>query len=99
MKTFLVAIKDGETAPANQLATFTRYLDGVQFRFVVTQLPLEEPVVTHRLSRKRVCRIMRHQLACCSNVKDAANLAINGLIHQFSETRLRAKLAAAEAAL
>lgn len=100
MKTFKVHISGGQFVEAQQLATFTRYLQGIQFRFVVTRMAGEQPAVTHRLSGKRVCWITHtEQAACLGRIKDAANLALDHLIQQHSEARLRSVLAGAEAAL
>ena len=96
IKTFEVASAAG-TLSARQLGTFTHYIKGEQFRFVVTELPGELPVLTHRISRMRVCRITLTELAASRhNVVDAAKIALQKLIQNKGADRIHDVLRNAE---
>lgn len=96
LKTFTVPTVTGPQE-AIQHATFTHYLQGEQFRFVVTQLHGEGLTVTHRLSGRRVCEVTYTELAACRNsAKDAGKLALAKFIDRIGAARVRSVLAAAE---
>lgn len=100
MKTFLVAARDGSrTVKAEQLATFTHYLEGQQFRFVVTrELDQPMPVVTHRASGFKVCAISgTSRAAAMGNWADAGKLALLNLVTDKGEARIASALRAKEA--
>lgn len=97
VKTFAVRMANGERKEAQQLATFTRYLKGAQFRFVVTQLPGELPAVTHRQSGMRVVPVAYSTLAACRNdAKEAGYLALTNLVADKGEDRVHDVLSRAE---
>lgn len=98
-RTFKIQTANGPV-DAEQYATFTRYIQSEQFRFVVTrETPLSPFVVTHRASGKKVAEITHTELAACLNNKeDAGKLALSKLIDRAGEARVRSVLAAAEKA-
>lgn len=66
-----------------QLATFTHYLNNVQFRFVVTKIPGDVAAVTHRASGKRVCAIPdMTMLAALGDAAAAGKRALDALVAQ-----------------
>lgn len=93
-KTFMVADEEGgRTLPATQLASFTHYLNAIQFRFVVTQLRGEPFMVTHRASGREVCLLPARKLvACRGDYKDAGKLALLDLITDTGEDKVFAAL-------
>ncbi|SEJ85483.1 hypothetical protein [Achromobacter sp. NFACC18-2] len=96
-KTFKVDTASGPVEAA-QHATFAHYIQGVQFRFVVTQMPGEHlPSVTHRASGKRVTSITVGDLSAALNDhKLAGKAALEAVIRRAGEARVRSVLAAAE---
>lgn len=98
--TFMVAGPDGpKSIEAKQLATFAYYIEQVQFRFVVTELPGRLPDVTHRHSGLRVCGIELTTLSACRNDPlEAGKLALKRIIEAKGEARVASALRAAEAA-
>ena len=57
-KQFAVCSSTGGKIQAEQLATFTHYIKGEQFRFVVTRIPGNNiAAVTHRISGLKVCDV------------------------------------------
>lgn len=98
-KTFLVADSDGNrTIEAEQLATFAYYIQGEQFRFVVTHAPrINTVALTHRTSGKRVAEVPHISIqAARGDYKLAGEGALKALIARVGEARLRSVLAAAE---
>lgn len=83
-----------------KLATFTHYIENVQFRFVVTQEnPLHRPAVTHRVSGSRVCYITPTiQAAALGDMLGAGKLAIEALIKEKGAARVFDVLSHAEKA-
>lgn len=89
----------GRTLEAEQLATFAHYIQGAQFRFVVTKLPGEVVgSVTHRHSGARVCAIPVIALqASAGDVKVAAIGELEKVIARAGAARVASVLRAAEA--
>jgi hypothetical protein len=87
------------TLEAEQLATFAHYIQGAQFRFVVTKLPGEVVgSVTHRASGARVCSIPVVSLqASRGDVKVAAVSELKKAIERAGEARVASVLRTAEA--
>lgn len=81
-----------------QLATFTHYLKGRQFRFVVTQEHPALPIcVTHRLSGFRVCNVSPLQLAASrGDAKSAGQAALIKLLAEKTEDRVHDVISRAE---
>lgn len=99
-KTFPVKTGDGQTLQATQLATFTRYIKNVQFRFVVTQLPSQDPVVTHRATGMKVVDISPTMMASCrGNATDAGYATLTNFVTEKGEERIYEVLTKAEKAL
>lgn len=99
MKTFHVHGQNGQKVEARQLATLTHYIDSVQFRFVVTELPGTLPAVTHRLSGKRVCGIELSTLAAArSDYSAAGKAALTRFVEARDASRIAQVLRAAEQA-
>ncbi len=101
MKTFGVTatLPDGSRVriPATQLATFTHYINNIQYRFVVTEMPGCLPVVTHRASGMRVCEISLTTLAAARHdARGAGILALTGLIEAKGADRVASALQLAE---
>lgn len=81
-KTFQILV-GGEKLEVPQLATFTHYLNNVQFRFVVTQAKGDVAAVTHRASGKRVCAIPdMTMLASLGDAAVAGKRALDALVAQ-----------------
>ncbi|WP_396328518.1 hypothetical protein [Burkholderia anthina] len=100
MTTFMVADADGNrTLEAEQLATFAHYIQGVQYRFVVTKLPHEHVgSVTHRASGSKVCSLtVNGMLAALNDAKVAGEAELTKLIARHGEARVASVLRAAEA--
>lgn len=96
MKTFIARNAAGEPVEVEQLATFTMYIRGVQFRFVVTREGSLPPVVTHRISGAKVCPLGSIG-AAVGDWKLAGLAALNRLILEKGEARVASVLRAAEA--
>lgn len=98
-KTFMVADGDGnKTIEAEQLATFAYYIQGEQFRFVVTR-HLSTIALTQRASGKRVATIPYDSVRCAlGDYKLAGESALRGVIDRAGEARVRSVLRAAETA-
>jgi hypothetical protein len=99
-RTFMCQAAGGRrTLEAEQVATFAHYIQGAQFRFVVTKLPGEVVgSVTHRHSGNRVCAIPVVSLqAALGDVKLAAVSELKKLIERAGEARVASVLRAAEA--
>jgi hypothetical protein len=95
-KTFTIQTTDGPREVV-QYATFTHYIQGQQFRFLVTRDMGDALRVTHRLSTKAVCIVTNTDMAACRfDYKDAGKLALDRLIKERGEARVRSVLAAAE---
>lgn len=98
-KTFMVAGRDGErTIPAEQLATFAHYIQGEQFRFVVTRLPGQAVAkVTHRASGMGVAEI-RHSAIVAARLDwaVAGRSAVDELVERLGAARVRSVIAAKE---
>lgn len=96
-KTFKVTGPNG-AFDAEQLATFAHYIQGTQFRFVVTRLPGSTIAdVTHRASGKKVCSIPHISLqAAVSDYVVAGKSELKKLIERAGEARVRSVLSAAE---
>lgn len=99
MKTFTARNAAGEPLKVEQLATFATYIQGEQFRFVVTrEAPLAMPVVTHRASGYKVCDIGYTSLsAALGDWAGAGRLALRNLVADKGEARVASVLRAAEA--
>lgn len=82
---------------ADQLATFTYYIQNIQFRFVVTKLPGQEPVVTHRLSGLKVVPVSVYATLGRRDWVTAGKAALDALIEHHGEARVYSVLKAAEA--
>lgn len=97
MKTFEVRNQRGEPTQAQQHATFTEYVQGERFRFVVTQIVGELPAVTHRASTKRVCYIKPIELAAAlGDFEVAGKAALQEVIRDKGAARVRSVLDDAE---
>lgn len=99
IKYFKVADGQGnKTLDAEQLDTFAYYVQGVQFRFVVTRLRgSSDVVVTHRASGKRICAVPHGSIiAALGDYKRAAVSELQKLVAAKGEARVRSVLAAAE---
>jgi hypothetical protein len=98
MKTFMVKSDNGAKLEAEQLATFAYYVQGVQFRFVVTRLTSGfEVALTHRESGSRVLRVPHISInAALGDHEVAAKAELKKLIDRVGEARVRSVLAAAE---
>lgn len=97
-RTFQVSGTDGKMMEATQLATFTRYIKGVQFRFVVTRLAGSNVAsVTHRVSRIKVCDVATHSaIAAAGDWILAGRSALEDFLKLYGETRVHQVLSAAE---
>ncbi|KGC20292.1 hypothetical protein DM48_7853 [Burkholderia gladioli] len=98
IQTFMVAdMNGGRSIKAVQLATFAHYIEGVQFRFVVTRLPVPSSIgVTHRDSGKRVCELSDDAIAAAAgDYVVAARGELGKLIQRVGTARMRSVLAAA----
>lgn len=97
-KEFLVAGLNGRTIIAFQLATFAHYIENIQFRFVVTQIPgAAEVVLTHRNSGRRVCAVPHISIqAAAGDYVVAARGELEKVIERAGAARVRSVLAAAE---
>ncbi|SFD51628.1 hypothetical protein SAMN05216577_1285 [Pseudomonas citronellolis] len=94
---FKVRTADGVFVEAEQLATFTHYLQAVQFRFVVTRLHGGRPAVTHRVSGKWIADIPQSTLAACrGDYRDAGKLVLIDVIRRQGEERVCQALKRAE---
>lgn len=100
-KTFEVAIRVGtelQVKPAWQLATFTHYILGVQYRFVVTKLGTEPETVTHRLSGMRFAPIsFQNKLDSKGDIRTAGKLAVAEKVKTMGALFVKARLDEAEA--
>ena len=100
-KTFEVVIRNGsqiESRPAWQLATFTHYILGVQYRFVVTKLGTEPETVTHRLSGMRFAPIsFQNRLDAKGDIRTAGKLAVAEKIKTMGALFVKARLDETEA--
>lgn len=98
MKTFSIAQLDGTRLEVPQLATFTHYIQGIQFRFVVTQeTPIAPVCVTHRASGFKVVSVLPSELgAGRSDYVVAGKMALARLIRDHGEARVRSVLASKE---
>ena len=83
---------------AEQLATFTHYVKGVQFRFIVTRLENSNDVkVTHRYTGMSVCTVPHSTIAACLNdYADAGKSTIDALIKYKGDDRVYDVLRRAE---
>ncbi|MCA8110243.1 hypothetical protein [Burkholderia cepacia] len=98
MKTFKVAGPDGQkTLIAEQLATFAYYIQGVQFRFVVTRLQgSTEVAVTARNSGSKVAAVPFVSVqASLGDYVTAGKSALMKVIERAGEARVRSVLTAA----
>ena len=98
-KTFMVANAAGERVlPARQYATFTHYIQGEQFRFVVTQQPSSNVIkVTHRASGMGVAEIPHIALqAAVGDYFVAGKAAFEELVKRVGAARVRSVMAAKE---
>lgn len=98
-KTFMVADANrSRTLVARQLATFAHYLEGIQFRFVVTQLPNDQVRLTHRATGTALTTVEWITLSACrGDHKNAGVLALKKLIERVGEARVASVLREAEA--
>ena len=100
-KTFPVSVRNGsqiETRRAWQLATFTHYLLGIQYRFVVTKLGQEPEVVTHRLSGMKFAPIsFQNKLDAKGDLRQAGKLAVAERVRSIGAELVKARLDEAEA--
>ncbi|KWN06343.1 hypothetical protein WT83_27045 [Burkholderia territorii] len=98
-KTFMVADANrSRTLVARQLATFAHYLEGIQFRFVVTQLPNDQVRLTHRATGTALTTVEWITLSACrGDHKDAGIHALKELIERVGEARIASVLREAEA--
>lgn len=95
MKTFKVKTDSGEV-DADQLATFTGYVKGRGFRFVVTRLPGHADVrLTHRSSTAAVAHVP-HSEAMRTDWEKAGRAALEALIAKHGEDRVHVVLLSAE---
>lgn len=98
MKTFEVRTTGSGHHTAAQLATFTHYVLGIQYRFVVTRIGVLDPVVTHRLSGLKFCAITPANLAKARyDWRTAGKLAVAERLKQVGEAFAKARLDEAEA--
>ena len=81
-----------------QLSTFTHYIQGEQFRFVITRESRLLPVcVTHRASGKKICEVLPTDiLAAAHDYEIAAKSVLLKFIERVGAARVRSVLAAAE---
>lgn len=94
MKTFKIWTPGGWKEVA-QLATFAYYVQGEQFRFVVTKDGGNAPVVTHRGSGLKVADV--NAATALGDYVVAGKAALDALTEKVGAARLRSSLAAAEA--
>lgn len=89
MKTFKIATQGG-SKEVEHLGTFAYYIKNIQFRFVITrEAPSLPPVVTHRMSGRRVVEIKYlEQAASLGDVVGAGRLALDHLIDRVGADRL-----------
>lgn len=97
MKTFAVKVKNPApgtplTMECEQLATFAKYVLGIQFRFVVLRIG-DTISLTERDSTARVCELPR--LTLPSDYVGAGRRAIAALIEKHGADRVRGVLAGA----
>ena len=97
MKTFPIKTGTG-MVDAEQLATFAHYVQGGQFRFVVTRLHPHLPImVTHRASTKAVCEVTPMGMMSANyDYAAAGRAALAKLIARVGEARVRSVLSSAE---
>lgn len=98
MKTFNIMSENGIIA-VQQFATFTYYINNVQFRFVVTAATNRSDsfTVTHRHSTKKLTEYSAFELiAACHDHKVAGKSAIIKLINRVGADRVFSVLSAAE---
>lgn len=87
MKTFKI-LTAGGFKEVEQLATFTHYIQNVQFRFVITREVGAAPVVTQRASGYKVCDIPQSIIqAALGDYKSVGKSAIDALIARAGEAR------------
>jgi hypothetical protein len=92
-KEFMVTKADGTKMAARQLATFAHYIENVQFRFVVTQLPGELPAVTHRASGLKLTGLQVGEIMAARNDhKVAGSVAVDRIVKQHGGARVASKL-------
>lgn len=100
MRKILVADQYGKkTIEADHLATFTEYLNGEAFQFVVTRAPLQMAVkVTHKRSGFSLGAVESSQvLAAGSDYKTAGKLALRAIAEKHGEARVASALRTKEA--
>lgn len=96
----LVADRDGNKAiEAEHYATFTTYVQGVAYQFVVTRAPLEHASrVTHKASGKSVGTVLSNHIAAANfDYKEAGKLALATIIEKHGEARVASALRSCEA--
>ncbi|MFG7180679.1 hypothetical protein ACGYQ5_14220 [Burkholderia pseudomallei] len=96
-KTFAVNGTDGQKLDAEQLATFAHYIGNEQFRFVVTRLPGQHAVLTHRASGSKVVEIpYMAQFASLGDYTVAGKAELEKLIARVGAARVASVLRGAE---
>lgn len=96
--TIKVAGPNGAELQAKQLATFTTYIKGVQFRFIVTRLDSSNiAAITHRSTRMKVCDVPTHTaISSAGDWIAAGRRALEDFIKRIGEDRIYTVLSAAE---
>lgn len=98
-KIIKVADKNGErTIDAEQIATFAHYIDGKQFRFIVTRVVGSNRVsVTHRASGKSVADVtFTSAQAHLGDMASAGRAVVDALVNRAAARHVAAILTAAE---
>lgn len=85
---------DGYEDEAEQLATFTHYVKGSQFRFIVTRYA-SEVSVTHRLTGLRICAPTQI-VSALGDYAAAGKAAVQSLINTKGADRVHDVLTRAE---
>lgn len=96
----LVADRNGKkTIEADHYATFTAYVAGIAYQFVVTRAPLESSSrVTHRKSGFSCGPVLSSHVAAADfDYKLAGQLALKTIIEKHGEARVASSLRNIEA--
>lgn len=91
----LVADRDGKKCiEAEHYATFTEYVGGVAYQFVVTRAPLEHASrVTHKESGKSMGPVLSAHIAAANfDYKVAGRLALKAIVEKHGEARVASAL-------
>lgn len=96
----MVADRDGKlTVEAEHYATFTEYLQGVAYQFVVTRAPLEHASrVTHKKSGFSLGLVESSHIASANfDYKLAGKLALKAICEKHGEARVASAVRSKEA--